>query len=168
MSNRRLSLAIIAAVAANGVIGRDGKLPWFLPEDLQHFKSMTYNSRIIMGRRTWESLAKPLGFREHVVVTSSQLVVPEGVHVARSLAEALQLPGQRPVFVIGGAALYREALPLVDVMFLTEIAAQVNGDTLFPDWDRSLFRELSRVNCHAPPHQDGSNTLAEFVHYERI
>ena len=162
-------LALIAAVAANGIIGRDGTMPWHLSADLKYLKKMTWGKRIIMGRRTWESFPKPLPNREHVVVSSRALALPEGVRVVRSLAEALALPApaQTPVFVIGGNAMFRDALPLADDLYLTEIEADVLGDTTFPAWDRSAFREASREQHAAPLHQDGPNVSFAFAHYVR-
>lgn len=165
----RPRLALIAAVAANGVIGRDGTLPWRLPVDLKHFKALTSGKRIVMGRRTWESFPRPLPDREHVVVSSAALSVPPGVLVVRSLPEALALPppATSPVFVIGGFAMYREALALVDDLYLTEIEASVEGDTLFPAWDRAQFREVSREPQRASLHAGGPETDFSFVHYVR-
>ena len=107
-SSPRPRLALIAIVAANGVIGRNGTMPWHISADLKYFKALTSGKRIIMGRRTWESFRKPLPNREHLVVSSRTLALPEGVRVVRSLTEALALPehGETPVFVIGGNAMY--------------------------------------------------------------
>ena len=149
----RPRLALIAAVAANGTIGRGGTLPWHLSADLKHFKTVTSGKRMVMGRRTWQSFPKPLPNREHVVVSSLSLLLPDGVLSVRSLAEALALPppASLPVFVIGGNAMYREALPLADDLYLTEIDASVDGDTTFPAWDRAQFREASREHHAALP-----------------
>lgn len=168
-----IRLALIAAVAANGVIGRDGSMPWHLSADLKYFKALTSGKRIIMGRRTWEAFPKPLPNREHVVVSSQALALPDGVRVVRSLAEALALPApaEAPVFVIGGNAMYRDTLPLADDLYLTEIEADVAGDTTFPVWDRAQFREISRERHRAPlqptqPHAPEVNL--SWVHYVRI
>jgi len=163
-------LALIAAIAANGVIGRDGTLPWHLSADLKHFKALTTGKRIVMGRRTWESFPRPLPNREHVVVSSSNLALPDGVLQVPSLAVALALPApaESPVFVIGGYAMYREALPLVDDLYLTEIAASVDGDTMFPAWDRSQFREASRETFSAHLVAGGPDVAYSFVHYARL
>ena len=162
-------LALIAAVAANGIIGRNGTLPWRLSADLKHFKTLTSGKRIVMGRRTWESLPKPLPNREHVVVSSQSLLLPEGVLAVVSLAEALALPphADQQVFVIGGNAMYREALPLADDLYLTEIEANVEGDTTFPAWDRAQYREASRERHAATLHPGGADTAFSFVHYVR-
>ncbi len=168
--SHRPRLALIAAVAANGVIGRNGTLPWHLSADLKHFKALTSGKRIVMGRRTWLAFPKPLPNREHVVVTSTALSLPEGVIKVPTLAEALNLPlhAEQPVFVIGGNAMYREALPQADDLYLTEIEANVEGDTTFPTWDRERFREASRER-HAAALQAGSADVAfSFVHYVRL
>lgn len=162
-------LALIAAVAANGIIGRDGTMPWHLSADLKYFKALTSGKRIIMGRRTWESFPKPLPNREHVVVSSQALGLPEGVRVVRSLAEALALPAPAatPVFVIGGNALYRDALSLVDDLYLTEIETDVDGDTSFPAWNRAQFREISRERHSASLRPNDPEVNLSWVHYIR-
>ena len=144
-------------------------MPWHLSADLKYFKALTSGKRIIMGRRTWEAFPKPLPNREHVVVSSSAPAVHQGVRVVRSLAEALALPAPvaTPVFVIGGSAMYREALPLADDLYLTEIDADVDGDTTFPAWDRAAFREASRDRHSALLNPDGPTVNFAFVHYVR-
>ena len=166
----RPRLALIAAVAANGVIGRNGTLPWHLSADLKHFKTLTSGKRIVMGRRTWQAFPGPLPNREHVVVSSQVLTLPEGVIAVRTLTDALVLPSPagQPVFVIGGNAMYREALPLVDDLYLTEIEANVDGDAMFPAWDRAHFREASRERHSAPLHAGGPDVAFSFVHYVRV
>lgn len=174
--NRQMSftprprLALLAAVAANGIIGRNGTLPWHLSADLKHFKALTSGKRIVMGRRTWESLPRLLPDREHVVVSSQLLNLPDGVHLTPTLADALALPAPKeaPVFVIGGYAMYREALPLADDLYLTEIEADIEGDTTFPAWDRARFREASRERHAAPLQKDGPDVAFSFVHYVRV
>lgn len=166
----RPRLALIAVVAANGVIGRNGSLPWHLSADLKHFKTLTAGRRIVMGRRTWESFPKPLPNREHVVVSSRELALPEGVLAVHSLVDALALPppAELPVFVIGGHAMYREALPLADDLYLTEIEADVEGDTTFPKWERTQFREAARARHSAPLQAGGADVAFSFVHYVRV
>lgn len=169
-SSSRPRLALIAAVAANGIIGRNGTMPWHLSADLKYFKTLTSGKRIVMGRRTWEAFPKALPNREHVVVSSQPLVLPLGVIKVRSLAEALALPphAEQPVFVIGGNAMYREALPLADDVYLTEIETNVDGDTAFPAWDRAQFREASRERHAAPLQAGGADVAFSFVHYVRL
>lgn len=167
-SSPRPRVALIAAVANNGIIGKNGTLPWHLPDDLKHFKALTTGKRIVMGRRTWESFPKPLPNREHVVVSSQSLIVPNDVFVVRSLTEALALPKPTdPVFVIGGFALYAEALAVVDDLYLTEIDATVEGDTSFPGWNRGDFVERSRESHRGSLSKQGAEVPYAFVHYER-
>ena len=143
-----MTIALVAAVARGGVIGRDGGLPWQLPEDMAHFRDVTRGHPVVMGRRTWESLPerfRPLPERRNVVVTRNADWHAEGAERASSLEEAVaRLDDDERVFVIGGAEIYAEALPLADEMFLTEIGDDVDGDTLFPDWDRNAFVQASR------------------------
>ncbi|KKW68216.1 hypothetical protein AAV94_06885 [Lampropedia cohaerens] len=168
-------IALIAAVAANGVMGRDGGMPWHLPADFRYFKQKTMGHRIIMGRRTWQSLPGLLPGREHVVVSSQPLQLPPGVRLACSLQQALQLPlpgdmVQDRVFVIGGAQIYAQALDLADSLYLTEIDAAVEGDTFFPPWDRSAFVEVSRESQQVPiasADPSGAPVPFAFVHYRR-
>ena len=143
-----MKVALVAAVARGGVIGRDGGLPWRLPEDLAHFREMTMGHPVVMGRRTWESLPerfRPLPGRRNVVVTRSPDWDAEGAERAGSLDEALELlSGEDRVSVIGGGELFAAALPLSDELVLTEIDADFDGDTFFPDWDRGSFVEVAR------------------------
>ena len=135
--------ALIAAVARNGTIGRDNALPWRLPEDLRRFKALTTGHAIIMGRKTWESLGRPLPGRRHVVVSRNPGYRADGVTVVGTLAEALAAAGS-DAYVIGGAMLYAQALPFVDRLELTEIDADFAGDACFPPFDRHQWREVAR------------------------
>ncbi|MBW7909175.1 MAG: dihydrofolate reductase [Kiritimatiellae bacterium] len=139
------TLSIVVAVAANRVIGRNGALPWHLSEDLRHFKKVTMGKPIIMGRRTWDSIGKPLPGRRNIVVTSNAHFNAPGTERAHSLAEALHLAEPaHEVAVIGGARLFAEALPIADILYLTEIHADYEGDTFFPQWNREEWREIER------------------------
>jgi len=141
-------LGVIVAVAQNGVIGRDGDLPWRLPEDLKHFKRITLGHAIIMGRATWESIGRPLPKRRNIVVTRNRDYTADGVEIAHSLPEALALARTTDPepFVIGGASLYAEALPLATRLEITEVQREVAGDTWFPRFDREAFTEVERVS----------------------
>lgn len=155
---------LIAAVASNGVIGTQGRLPWHLPEDLKHFKALTLGRPIIMGRKTWESLGKPLPGRENIVVTRAAGFQAPGAGVASSLEHALALcAGEPVVFVIGGEKLYEAALDVADGLVLTEIRKDYAGDACFPSYDRSLWRETQRE-----PHIAADGTHFDFVLYERV
>ena len=154
---------LVAAVAANGIIGADGKLPWHIPGELQHFKKLTLGHPIIMGRRTWESLKGPLPQRENIVVTRQAGYPAPGAAVASSLEGALAMCiGEPLAFVIGGTQLFAESLPIAAGLVLTEIQRDYPGDTRFPEWDRSQWREAQR-EAHTAP--DG--TRFDFVLYER-
>lgn len=138
-------LSIIAAIASNRVIGCNNALPWHLPEDLKRFRKLTMGHHIIMGRKTFESLGRLLPGRTTVIVSRNPGYVVEGAKVTASLQQAIAACGNDPeIFVIGGAQLYHEALSRADRLYLTEIEADVNGDAFFPDFDRSVWREISR------------------------
>lgn len=143
-----MTIAIVAAVARNGVIGRDGGLPWHLPGDLARFKRLTMGHTMVMGRRTFESIGGALPGRTTVVVTRSpDWRPPDGVVVAHSVAEALGVAAvgdDDVVFVVGGAEVYRQTLDLADVMELTEVDAEPEGDTFFPEVDWAQWTEVAR------------------------
>jgi dihydrofolate reductase len=142
-------LALIAAVAANGVIGDRNRLPWRLPDDLRHFRALTTGHAVIMGRKTWESLAAPLPGRQNIVVTRDPDYRAAGAEVATTLDQALalvRLPA--PAFCIGGGELYRVAFPRAELLYLTEIDRDFSGDATFPSFDRAAWREISRESRH--------------------
>jgi dihydrofolate reductase len=155
-------ISIIVAAAENNVIGRQGQLPWHLPADLQHFKKLTLGHPIVMGRRTFESIGRALPGRTNIVVTGQpNWPAPDGVLLAHSLPEALALAaeqlGGEEVCIIGGGEIYREALPAVDVVHLTEVHTTVpDGDTFFPTLSPTAWREETRQR-HTP---DAKNDLA--------
>lgn len=139
------ALAVIAAVARNGVIGAGGTLPWRIPEDLRRFRALTTGHSIIMGRRTWTSLGRALPQRQNIVVTRDRTLRVDGAEVALSLADArarVDLP--LPAFCIGGGELYALALPQADLMYLTEIDRDFAGDAYLPPWPRHAWRETAR------------------------
>jgi dihydrofolate reductase len=141
----RPPLALIAAVARNGVIGADNRLPWRLPEDLRHFRALTLGHAVLMGRRTWESLPGALSGRQNIVVTRRPDYRAAGAQTAPSLEEALRCVDRPPpAFCIGGGELYRAALPLAQTVYLTEIDRDFEGDTVLPPLDRAVWREASR------------------------
>ncbi len=160
-----MKLTLIVARASNGVIGRRNGLPWRLPEDLAHFKRTTLGHPIVMGRRTWDSIGKPLPGRRNIVVTRNAGWCAEGAERASSLDEALALCANGvEVFVIGGAELFVEALPNANHAIVTEIARDFEGDTFFPALEASEWLETSREEHVA----SGSDALPfAFVHYAR-
>ena len=154
---------LVAAVAANGIIGARGKLPWRIPGELKHFKKLTLGHPVIMGRRTWESLKGPLPQRENIVVTRTPGYEAAGAAVANSLDAALALCAGEPVaFVIGGTQLFADSLPIADGMVLTEIQRDYEGDTWFPGWERAQWKESRRE-----AHTAADGTRFDFVWYER-
>ena len=149
MTPAPVSLELIVAVAANGVIGRGNQLPWHLPDDLKRFKSLTLGNPIIMGRRTYESIGRPLPGRRSIVVSTTWKHPPvDGVEVAGSLESAETLVSGR-AFVIGGAVLFETALPRATVLHLTELDEAVIGDVYFPTFDRSQWRLVEEIR-HDP------------------
>ncbi|TMH98400.1 MAG: dihydrofolate reductase [Betaproteobacteria bacterium] len=161
--NAEPRIYLVAAVAANGIIGANGRLPWHFPEDLKHFKQLTLGHPVIMGRRTWESLGQGLPGRENIVVTGRPGYEAPGAAVATSLEAALALcTGEPVVFVIGGTRLFETALPIADGLVMTEIHRDYRGDTWFPRYDRSRWREAQRE-----AHTAADGTKFDFVRYER-
>ena len=153
---------LVAAVAANGIIGAKGQLPWHLPEDLKHFKRLTLGHPVIMGRRSWESLRKPLPGRDNIVVTRTPAYEAAGAAVASSLPAALALCAGEPVaFVIGGSRLFAESLPLAAGLVMTEIYKDFEGDTWFPQYDRTRWKESQREQ-----HVTADGMKFDFVLYE--
>lgn len=139
--------SIVVAVARNGVIGRDNRLPWKLPKDLAYFKRVTMGHPVVMGRRTWESIGKALPGRLNIVVTRNPSLEAPGATVVPSLDDAWKAAGDAAeVSIIGGTSIFRDALPLADRIHLTEVEADVEGDTFFPDFDRGEWveREVER------------------------
>jgi len=160
-----IALEIIAAVAANGIIGAGGGMPWKLPEDLRRFRALTTGHAVIMGRRTWDSLGRALPQRQNLVVTRNRDFDAPGAEVAGSLQAALdrvRMPS--PAFCIGGAELYAIALPLASRLHLTEIGHSFDGDTRFPAFDTAVFEETTR-ETHRQPGPDGLRF--DYVTYRR-
>ena len=143
-----MTVTIVAAVARNGVIGVDGRLPWRLPDDLRRFKELTLGHVLVMGRKTYESIGHPLPGRTTIVVTRNPSwdSGAADVRVAGSVSDAIKAAAslEREVFLVGGAQVYAEALPLADRLELTWVDAEPEGDTTFPEVDWSTWRELRR------------------------
>lgn len=163
-----ISLALIAAVADNGVIGRDNRLPWHLPEELQYFKRVTLGKPVLMGRRTFESIGRPLPGRDNIVVSRNWHESPAGVRLCRSPEEGVALArqcalerGTSEVMIIGGGELYRWALPLADRLYLTLVHVDVDGDARFPEWRHEGWREAESELCHSESGLDYSLTIWE-------
>ena len=164
------SVSLIAAIAANGVIGRSGTLPWRLPADLQRFKRLTMGHTLVMGRKTWEAIGRPLPGRRTIVVTRQPgYRVPDTVVRAGSLPEALRLARDDETFVAGGAEIYAQAIGMVDRLYLTRIHRPFDGDVRFPAYDELEWQLVSRETglVEAPEPQDPEDLEdAEALSYE--
>ena len=159
-------ISIIVAMAQNRTIGINNTLPWRCPEDLKHFKALTMGHPMIMGRKTFDSIGKPLPGRTTVVVTRNRELQIDGCIMTHSLEEAIAAcAGDDEIFIVGGAELYAQALPLVDTLYITEIFQDVEGDAHFPEFSRAEWQEISR--------EKRSQTMPQpleyhFITYRRI
>ena len=162
-----LTIALVAAVAENGVIGDEGRMPWHYPEDLRHFKETTTGHPVIMGRRTYESIVAgiggPLPDRTNIVLSGQDREYDDAVTVVDSIESALaaaeRVAGDGTVYVIGGASVYEQFLPVADQLIITEIPTTPEGDTEFPEWDRERWREVRRL-------REGDLTFVTYVRDE--
>lgn len=153
-----MTVTLVAAMGRNRVIGADGGMPWHLPEDLKHFKAVTLGTTMIMGRRTFDSIGRPLPGRRTIVVTRDAGWQRDGVDTALSLGAALALAGDARVSIVGGGQIYAQSMDLADRMELTVIDAEPEGDTHFPEWKDAEWREVARDP------RDGF----DFVTFERL
>jgi dihydrofolate reductase len=167
-----IRLAVIVAAAENAVIGRNNALPWHLPEDLRYFKKVTMGKPIVMGRKTFESIGRPLPGRANIVITRNPGFQAEGVRVVASLEEALQLAeniavidGAQELVVIGGAEIYKAAIPRADRLYITEVHASVEGDACLPPIEWSDWQEVGRERY---PAQHPNPYDYSFVVYEHL
>lgn len=172
-----LNLVLVVAASRNGVIGRDGDLPWRLREDLRRFKRLTMGGKLVMGRRTWESIGRPLPGRTSFVLSRGDLDLPDGVVGCTSLDQVLQLAdasedeertlpsAEATVFCIGGGEIYRQLLPWAGQILLTEVDADIEGDTHFPDLDPGDWVEVAEEHRAADEHNDHAT---RFVHLVRV
>lgn len=160
VTGSEVRIALIAAVANNGVIGSDNALPWRIPEDLRHFKALTLGKKIIMGRKTFESIGSPLPERKNIVITRNDnwVCASQNVEVVHTVEDALALAvslslrdGDREVMVIGGEQIYRETLGSAQRLYLTQVLADVEGDARFPVLNKSQWREVERREHTASP-----------------
>lgn len=164
-------VAMIVAMAKNRVIGVEGKLPWYLPEDLKFFKRITQAKPLVMGRKTFASIGKPLPNRLNVVVTRNAEFSHDGIRVCHDLPAALELADQHAtieaaeeIMVMGGGEIYRQALPFAQRLYITEVDCEVDGDAIFPDFAPHEWQEVQRV---AGQPAEGQPNY-DFVVYERI
>ncbi len=166
-----MQVSLVVAAGENGVIGRDGRLPWRLPSELKMFRRLTMGKPIVMGRRTFESIGRPLDGRDNIVVTRNADFAPDGVSVAGSVADALTLArvlartgGSDEIMVIGGAGVYEETLPVADRIYFTQVHASPEGDRVFPALDPKDWSEVSREDV---PRSDKDEFAATLIVYDR-
>lgn len=158
-----MEIIIIAAMAKNRIIGKDGALPWHIPEELRLFKKTTIGFPMIMGRKTFESFPAPLPGRRHIVLSRNKDYMPKGGEYAPSLSDALQLCGEsQKVFIIGGAEIFRQALELSTSILLTLLDRDAEGDVSFPEFSEEQFKEVNRQ------HYPGGSEPFTVVHYQAV
>jgi len=159
------TITLIVAMGRNRAIGLEGRLPWHLPAELQQFKRLTMGKPIVMGRKTWEAIGRPLPGRQNIIVTRSGVTVPDGVVVAGNLEAALGLAEGPEIMIIGGGQIYRAALPLASRMVLTLVDCAPKADTWFPEWPEAEWRVTRSQRFEADEH----NALAwEVRELERV
>ncbi len=159
-------VTIIAAVAKNNALGKDNQLIWHIPADLKRFKQITTGHHIIMGRKTFESLGKPLPNRTTIIISRNKNYKVEGCIVVNSLAKALEAASDdKNPFILGGAQIYQKAMELTDILDLTLIHHEFEADVFFPKIDPSIWKEVSRIDYHA---DDKNKYDYSFVKYKRI
>jgi dihydrofolate reductase len=159
-----MTITIVVAISENHAIGKDNKLLWYLPKDLKHFKEITTGGTVIMGRKTYESVGKPLPNRRNIIITRQAITI-EGCEVVNSIEAAIALcKTEKEVFIVGGAEIYKQAMHLTDRIYLTIVHKQFDGDSFFPEIDLNEWKEIFRED-HEP---DEKNLLPySFITYER-
>ncbi len=170
-TKREPKIVFVVAVAANGVIGREGELPWRLSTDMKRFKALTIGKPVLMGRKTWASLGRPLPGRPNIVISRDPAFVAEGAETAPSLDAALDRArahaaalGVDEVCVIGGGEIYRQSIGMVDILHVTEVQAEVEGDTLFPAIDPAIFEKVFEEDL---PRSERDSHAMHFVTWRR-
>ncbi|QIK38006.1 dihydrofolate reductase [Caldichromatium japonicum] len=163
MSPSMPRIALIAALDEAGAIGRANTLPWHLPADLAHFRSLTLDKPILMGRRTWESLPGLLPCRRHLIISRDPSYRVPGAEVFGSIAEAIAATAAPELMVIGGAMIYAQTLPLAQALYLTLVHTRVEGDVYFPPWDPAQWREVRRSEHPADAYNRYAMTFVELV-----
>lgn len=165
-------IVLVAAVAENGVIGRNNALPWRLKSDMQHFRRLTLGRPVVMGRKTYESIGKPLKDRTNIVITRDPRYAAPGIVVAPSLETAMDLArkdaeerGADSIVVIGGSGVFADCLSIADRLEITLVHAAPAGDTFFPAIERKAWRETARLRQEAAP---GDDADVSFITYERV
>ena len=156
-------ISLIAAMGKNRVIGHDNSIPWKLPADMKRFKDLTTGKPVIMGRKTFESIGRPLPNRTNIIITSDKNYKADGCIVVHSVDEALKVAKGDEIMIIGGAQIYKQFLPIANRMYLTFIDKNFEGDAYFPEYDKHEWKEISREE-----HVDENSFKYAFVNFERI
>jgi len=159
-----VAITIIVAKSNNGIIGKDGDLPWRLPEDLKRFKRLTTGNIVVMGRKTYDSIGRPLPNRKNIVISRNTSLKIEGVEIEHDLIDVLKRNQGENVYVIGGGQIYADSLPLTEKLEITEVDVELIGDTSFPEIDSSHWKEIFREKRV----DSESNLTYSFVSLERI
>lgn len=150
-----MEISIVVAMSSNAVIGRNGDLPWHLSADLKHFKSITMGKPVVMGRITHESIGRPLPGRENIILTRDDNYKAEGCTIINNLNDiSSRFSAAEEIMIVGGSQLYAETLAAAKKLFITEVHAELAGDTYFPDFDRGQWREIERQDCKADEKND--------------
>lgn len=158
-----MSISIIAATDLNGLIGANGGMPWHIPEELAWFKQHTLGKVVVMGRKTWVSLGKPLPGRRNIVLSTNPDFVAEGADLMQSIEQVLALAKANEVFIIGGAELFRQFLPMTDKLYISTIHAEYSGDTYFPAYDADEWHQIHCESIITKQH-----TQIDFLIYQRM
>ena len=156
MSKGKKTIILIAAMGSNRAIGLNGRMPWHLPGELQHFKESTMGKAMVMGRKTWQAIGRPLPGRQNIVVSRNREFSAEGCDVVSSLDAAIDKARGKEVMIIGGGELYRQSMPIADQMILTLVDHAPEADTWFPDWDPRAWRVLGSREVTADPNNPHS------------
>jgi dihydrofolate reductase len=165
-----MTIALVAAVAQNGVIGRDNQLLWRLKSDLQHFRKLTLGKPVVMGRKTFQSIGRPLPGRDNIVVTRNAQFAAEGVRIVPTIAAGLELAATiaannetTDIMVIGGGDIYAQTIGSADKLHMTEVMLVPEGDAFFPEIDRQQWREISRATYPAGPDDEAAFAFVDYV-----
>ncbi|HLG24856.1 MAG TPA: dihydrofolate reductase [Candidatus Nanoarchaeia archaeon] len=158
-----MTISLIAAMSRNFVIGKNNSLPWNIKEDMKHFRELTLNKPVVMGRKTFESIGKPLPERQNIILTKDRNYKAEGCVIVHTVKEAIKAAGnEKEIMVIGGSQIYELFLPIADMIYLTIIEKDFEGDAFFPKLEREEWKEISRIN-----HYENGLSFS-FVDFERI
>jgi dihydrofolate reductase len=156
-------ITLIAALGRNRAIGLDGRMPWHLPAELQHFKRTTMGKSLVMGRKTWQAIGRPLPGRQNIVISRNPAFKATGIDVADSLASAVEIARSEEVMIIGGGQLYQQALPIAHRMVLTLIDIEPEADTWFPEWNGNQWEQVREQRYDADEQNPLAYSIVELI-----